>query len=180
MQKIYKDIEDSVKRQENVYEFISAVASYEKKAAGPVTLENYLESYALLEENDKVEENSDDGNSVTLTTVHAAKGLEFPYVFVIAMERNIFPHERSEKEGKTDEELRLFYVALTRARQNLLITHADYRMYRGMNLNQTPSKFLQHLPDGIVDKRQPGELIKTMSKDELMSSFESMFARFKD
>lgn len=180
LQKIYKDIEDSVKRQENVCEFISAVASYENRAPEPVTLENYLESYALLEENDKVEENNDDGNSVTLTTVHAAKGLEFPYVFVIAMERNIFPHERSEAEGKTDEELRLFYVALTRARQNLLITHAKTRMYRGVKLSQTPSKFLQQLPDGIVDKHQPGELIKTMSKDELMSSFESMFARFKD
>ena len=180
LQKIYKDIKDSDKRRENVYQFISAIASFEKKAPGLVTLENYLESYALLEENDKADDKSNDGNSVTLTTVHAAKGLEFPYVFVIAMERNIFPHERSEAEGKTDEELRLFYVALTRARRNLLITHAKTRMYHRMNFHQMPSKFLQHLPDGIVDKHQPEELIKTMSKDELMSSFESMFARFKD
>jgi superfamily I DNA/RNA helicase len=180
LQKVYKDIEDSVKRQENVYEFISAVAMFEKKADEPATLENYLESYALLEENDKVEDRSSDGNSVTLTTVHAAKGLEFPYVFVIAMERNIFPHERSEAEGKIDEERRLFYVALTRARRNLLITHAGYRMHRGMNLSQAPSKFLQRLPDEIVDRRHPEELIKTMSKNEVISSVESMFERFKD
>ncbi len=180
LQKIYKDIEDSVKRRENVYEFISAIAGFEKKAMEPVTLENYLESYALLEENDKVDDKSDDGNSVTLTTVHAAKGLEFPYVFVIAMERNIFPHERSEMEGKTDEELRLFYVALTRARTHLLITHADYRMYRGMDLSQTPSKFLQMLPENIVDKHQPHELIKTMSKDDLLNSFKSLFDGLKN
>ncbi len=175
LQKIYKDIEDSVKRRENVYEFISAITGFEKKAAEPMTLENYLESYALLEENDKVDDQSDDGNSVTLTTVHAAKGLEFPYVFVIAMERNIFPHERSEMEGKTDEELRLFYVALTRARRNLLLTHTEYRMYRGMDQNQTPSKFLQLLPADILDKHQPQDLIKTMSKEELIKSLQSMF-----
>ena len=127
-----------------------------------------------------MDDKSDDGNSVTLTTVHAAKGLEFPYVFVIAMERNIFPHERSEMEGKTDEELRLFYVALTRARTHLLITHADYRMYRGMDLSQTPSKFLQMLPENIVDKHQPHELIKTMSKDDLLNSFKSLFDGLKN
>ncbi len=168
LQKVYKDIEDSLKRRENVYEFINAIAQFERRASTTVSLEDYLESYALLEENDKVDDKSDDGNSVTLTTVHAAKGLEFPYVFVIAMERNIFPHERSEMEGKTDEELRLFYVALTRARRNLLITRAEYRMYRGMDLNQSPSKFLELLPDNIVDKHQPEELFRTMTNEEKM------------
>jgi superfamily I DNA/RNA helicase len=168
LQKVYKDIEDSLKRRENVYEFINAIAQFERRASTAVSLEDYLESYALLEENDKVDDKSDDGNSVTLTTVHAAKGLEFPYVFIIAMERNIFPHERAEAEGSSDEERRLFYVALTRARRNLLITRAEYRMYRGMDLNQSPSKFLELLPDNIVDKYHPEELFRTMTNEEKM------------
>ena len=166
LQKVYKDIEDSLKRRENVYEFINAIAQFEKRATTAVTLEDYLESYALLEENDKVDDKSDDGNSVTLTTVHAAKGLEFPFVFVIAMEKNMFPHERSEMEGSVDEELRLFYVALTRARRNLLITHAATRMYHGVDRNQVPSKFLALLPDDIVDKHHPDELLRSMSNEE--------------
>lgn len=179
LQKIYKDIEDSLKRRDNIDEFINAIAQFEAKREKPPTLEEYLESYALLEENDKVEDKSDDGNSVTLTTIHAAKGLEFPYVFVIALEKNIFPHERAIMEGSIDEELRLFYVALTRAQKNLLLTYTVARMYRGFERNQIPSPFISLLPEQIVDSNLPEELIKTMDNDSLNREFENIFALLK-
>jgi superfamily I DNA/RNA helicase len=118
LQKIYRDLEDSIKRRDNVDEFISAVAQFEKKHGGETTLDDYLESYSLMEENDRVQEESPDADAVTLTSIHAAKGLEYPVVIQIAMEKNIFPHERALEEGGYEEELRLFYVAITRANRN--------------------------------------------------------------
>ena len=132
LQRIYKDLKDAMKRRENLDEFINAIAQYETRQAEPATLLAYLENLALLEENDRVEEDSPDADAVTLTTVHASKGLEFPVVFVIAMERNIFPHERALEEGSADEELRLFYVAITRARRQLYLLRAKERMQRGI------------------------------------------------
>lgn len=176
LQRIYKDNAESRKRQENVYEFISAIAEFEKKCAAAVSLLAYLESYALLEENDKVEDKSDDKGGVTLTTIHAAKGLEYPYIFQVAMETNIFPHHRSIKEGSIDEELRLFYVALTRAKEQLVITYSISRMDKGVERNQFPSEFLKYLPEDIVDICSPEELIKTMNKDEMNKSFAAINA----
>lgn len=173
LQKIYKNIEDSKKRQENVEEFLNAIAEFEHKAESPPTLMDYLESYSLLEENDRTEEPGD-GNAVTLSTVHAAKGLEYPFVFLAALERNIFPHERSVEEGNMDEELRLFYVALTRAKLRLVITFCRMRAMHGRISNQTPSRFLGLLPEGIAEKKDPEDLLRYASNEE-MDKFFSMF-----
>ncbi|MDD5698222.1 MAG: UvrD-helicase domain-containing protein [Victivallaceae bacterium] len=167
LQKIYKDRAESQKRRENVGEFISAVAAFEKNSATAVKLQDYLESYALLEENDKIAENNSDGRGVTLTTVHAAKGLEYPYVFQVAMEKNVFPHQRAVSENSTDEELRLFYVALTRAGKQLIITYSASRPDKGVERNQFPSEFLRYLPEDLVDVRTPEELIKPLPREEV-------------
>ncbi|MBU8901317.1 MAG: UvrD-helicase domain-containing protein [Victivallales bacterium] len=176
LQRIYKDHAESLKRRENVYEFISAIAEYEKKCASPVSLQDYLESYALMEENDKVEEASENSSAVTLTTIHAAKGLEYPYILQMAMESNIFPHHRSITEGTLDEELRLFYVSLTRAKEQLVISYSISRMDKGVERNQFPSEFIKYLPEDIVDVSTPEDLIKTMGKDDMNKSFAGIMA----
>jgi len=176
LQRIYKDYSESLKRRENVYEFISAIAEYEKKCPSPISLQDYLESYALMEENDKIEEQTEDSCGVTLTTIHAAKGLEYPYIMQVAMEANIFPHQRSVMEGSVDEELRLFYVSLTRAREQLVISYSTSRMDKGVERNQFPSEFIKYLPEDIVDVCTPEDLIKTMDKDEVSKGLEAIQA----
>lgn len=155
LQRIYKDLNDAMKRRENVDEFINAVAQFEERQTEPPTLENYLESFALLEENDRTDDEENNGDAVTLSTVHASKGLEFPIVFCVALERNIFPHERAVEEGSVEEELRLFYVAITRARRQLYITRAAQRMQRGMaqaefalSVPRTPDRRCGGVPGG--------------------------------
>jgi len=82
-----------------------------------------------------------------LMTVHAAKGLEFPVVFVIGMEKDLFPHRNSlGQPGGMDEERRLFYVAATRAQEELIVTHADSRRINGYKNRRQPSRFLMELP----------------------------------
>jgi ATP-dependent DNA helicase UvrD/PcrA len=176
LQRIYKDYNESLKRRENVYEFINAIAEFEKKCASVIYLQDYLESYALMEENDRVEEQTEESSGVTLTTIHAAKGLEYPYIMQVAMETNIFPHQRSITEGSVDEELRLFYVSITRAKEQLVISYSASRMDRGVERNQYPSEFIKYLPEDIVDVCTPEDLIKTMDKDEMLKEFEAIQA----
>ena len=129
-----------------------------------------------MEENDKVEQTSKDDCGVTLTTIHAAKGLEYPYILQIAMENNIFPHQRSILEGSVDEELRLFYVALTRARERLVISYSTLRMDKGVERNQSPSEFLRYLPEDIVDVCTPNEVIKPMDKAKISKGLDAVLA----
>jgi DNA helicase-2/ATP-dependent DNA helicase PcrA len=178
MKRIYKDHNDAEKRLDNVYEFINAIALFERKNPNPVTLLEYLEAYALLEENDRTDDNND-GDSVTLTTVHAAKGLEFNHVIIVAMEKDIFPHERSIEERSVEEELRLFYVALTRARHQLVITHTERRMTRGFETYRYPSPFLNLLPEEAVDQTTPSQLIRFLSDDEALRGIDSILAKIR-
>ncbi len=174
LQRIYKDIKDAEKRRENVEEFISAIAQYEQRAPAPPTLETYLESFALLEENDRTRE-EDAEHSATLCTVHAAKGLEFPIVFVVALEQGIFPHERAIAEGSSDEELRLFYVAITRARKRLFLLRARQRLQRGFQHPQKRSQFLGLLPEEAATQVESAELFRAATSDELYAAFSRFF-----
>ncbi len=175
LQRIYKDLNDAMKRRENVDEFVSAIAQYEGRRAEPATLLQYLEDFALLEESDRTEEKETDGNAVTLSTVHASKGLEFPVVFLVALERDIFPHERAVGEGSIDEELRLFYVAITRARRKLFISRATQRLKRGFMQPSSPSPFLSLLCDEVECERRPEELIKEADADRVRKAFADIF-----
>jgi len=175
LQRIYKDHTDAMKRRENVDEFISAVAQFEQRQTKPPTLEEYLESFALLEENDRTEEEENNGDAVTLSTIHASKGLEFPVVFCVALELNLFPHERAIKEGSLDEELRLFYVAITRARKQLYITRATQRMQRGFLQPTMPSPFLELLTEDVADNPTPEELLKPAGEEKVRQAFADIF-----
>ena len=112
---------------------------------------------------------------MTLSSVHASKGLEFPIVFVIAMEQNLFPHERALEEGSEDEELRLFYVAITRARRELFISRSKERLRMGVKRNAVPSRFLDCLNDDVAVRADSDDLLETVSAEDLQKAFEDFF-----
>ena len=147
---IEADDEDSRKRADNLRELIDSVRSYEedceaRNAALPEderetpSLAGYLQNTMLLSNADT---GDDQGDKVSLMTVHCAKGLEFETVFVAGMERDLFPLRFDGGRFEEEEERRLFYVAMTRAKKNLYLTRAESRMHFGKRKNTSPSKFL--------------------------------------
>ena len=175
LQRIYKDIEDALKRRDNVEEFINGAAQYESRRSEPATLRDFLESFALLEEEDRDEDA--DKDAVTFSTVHAAKGLEFPVVFLIALEQGMFPHERAVAEGNGDEELRLFYVAVTRAREELYLLHSRSRLQRGAPHTELPSPFLALLGKDLVDDQSPEQLVRPVETRRAVEAFMRIYER---
>ncbi|NLV59023.1 MAG: DNA helicase PcrA [Clostridiales bacterium] len=144
-----RDLSDEAKaRVENMDEFVGAVAEYEK-ATENASLEDYLENVALITDLDN-QENS--AQYVTLMTVHSAKGLEFPIVFVAGLEEGVFPSGRSlTDDKKLEEERRLCYVAITRAMRRLYLSYAAQRMlYNQLNYN-APSRFVGEIPSRLLD-----------------------------
>ncbi len=143
------DLSDEAKsRLENMDEFLGAVKEYELAADEP-TLDSYLENVALITDLDQSEVSA---KHITLMTVHSAKGLEFHTVFIAGMEEGVFPSNRSVMEDdRLEEERRLCYVAITRAREHLYISYASQRMlYNQLNMN-APSRFLNEIPKHLVD-----------------------------
>ena len=179
LQRVYKDIKDATKRRENVDEFINAIAQFEAKQAELPTLQDFLEKFALLEESDRTADESENGNGVILSTIHASKGLEFPLVFLVAMERKIFPNERALEEDSLDEELRLFYVALTRAKRHLVLTHAKERFRYGKVERSAPSEFLWKLPEDLTDSGDDYEFLQQLSADSINEGFAKIFEMLK-
>ena len=112
-----------------------------------------MQDVALLTDQDT--ETEDDFNKVTLMTVHAAKGLEFPYVFVVGLEENLFPSMMSgESQENLEEERRLFYVAITRAEKRIFLSFATSRFKWGQFIDCQPSRFLSELDDSFVEKHE--------------------------
>lgn len=143
--KASKDYE-SMARLENLEELASAIKQYEDEESRP-NLTGFLET-VTLDQNVDDESQASELGEVSLMTVHGAKGLEFPYVFVTGVEENIFPSYRSLDEGEygEEEERRLFYVAMTRAMKQLTLTFAQGRMLFGQVKFNGPSRFLQEIP----------------------------------
>jgi len=112
-------------------------------------LEHFLENITL--DNDNEDKDEDQGDVVTLITMHSCKGLEFPHVFVVGLEDGLLPHTRSKTEGTLDEERRLFYVAVTRAMLTLCISHCSGRKKYGQLLPCQPSPFLKEMPAELVE-----------------------------
>jgi DNA helicase-2/ATP-dependent DNA helicase PcrA len=98
-------------------------------------------------------------------TVHAAKGLEFPIVFIVGLEEGLFPYERSDEEGDREEERRLMYVALTRAKRKLFLCYASYRTVFGSKNATLPSQFLSDIPGELFYPETPERLGKTIYLD---------------
>ncbi|HSX42832.1 MAG TPA: UvrD-helicase domain-containing protein [Candidatus Saccharimonadales bacterium] len=136
-------------RQENVKELMGVAQSYQEMG-----LSSFLEEVALISDLDTADLN---GNAVTLMTLHAAKGLEFPVVFMTGMEETIFPHSRALYDAKEmEEERRLCYVGMTRAREELYMIHAVGRMLYGSMLHNAPSRFLSEIDPSYVEETSTG------------------------
>ena len=139
-------------RIENIAEFVSVAEEYEKEAANP-SLADFLENIALVSDLDeKSEENTD---AITLMTMHSAKGLEFPVVFLPGMEEGVFPGYRSiGNESEIEEERRLCYVGITRAREKLFISCAKRRTLFGNTSMNAESRFLEEIPENLMEGYQ--------------------------
>jgi len=135
-------------RWENVQELKSVVTEYGASGADE-GLRLFLENAALVSDADTIRAGPRD-DVVTLMTLHTAKGLEFPAVFIVGMEEGIFPHSRALEEGNIDEERRLCYVGITRAMQALYLVGCRSRSFRGMFVENDPSRFLGELPGELV------------------------------
>lgn len=142
--------DEGLTRLENINELKSTMSSYEENADEP-SLSGFLEEISLYTDVDNLDSDAD---YVVLMTMHSAKGLEFPIVFVVGMEDNIFPSSRSlESEADTEEERRLAYVAVTRAKEKLYLTHAEERMLYGRTDRNRISRFIKELPADCIEKQ---------------------------
>jgi DNA helicase-2/ATP-dependent DNA helicase PcrA len=144
-------------RLENVEEFLSVTMEFEKKSEDK-SLPAFLDDVALVSDIDQLDEGQE-GNAVMLMTLHAAKGLEFPVVFMVGMENNLFPHSRSAlDEAELEEERRLAYVGITRAEEELYLTNAKLRTIFGQLVSNPPSCFIDEIPEEYLEKIPgPGE-----------------------
>ena len=136
-------------RLENLNEFKSITKTFEEES-GIASLEDFLNEVSLV--SDVNDQKNDNSPKVTLMTIHAVKGLEYKYVFVIGMEENIFPHVNScEEEGGIEEERRLCYVAITRAKEKLYLVNALRRMLYGKTSVNMPSRFINEIDKDLID-----------------------------
>ena len=157
-----KLLEDEI-RLENLNEFKGVTKSYEEEY-GSATLEDFLNEISLVSD---MSEHQDGSNRVSLMTVHSVKGLEFDYVFLVGMEEGIFPHYNAINDGSNsaiEEERRLCYVAITRAKKELYITSAETRMLFGNTSRNMPSRFIEEIDKKYLDIETKGRISNIVSK----------------
>jgi DNA helicase-2/ATP-dependent DNA helicase PcrA len=147
------DLQDA-SRVENLEELVSVAREFDGSHDGG-TLAEFLEQVSLVADADEIPEGEDHGGLVTLMTLHTAKGLEFPVVFLTGMEEEVFPHQRSLTDAKElEEERRLAYVGITRAEQRLYLTRAISRNWWGRPAFHKESRFLTEIPASLVEWRR--------------------------
>ncbi len=160
-------------RIENLEEFKSITKSFEEKE-GIISLEDFLLEIALVSDS---EEYKDDPNRLTLMTVHSVKGLEFPYVFIVGLEEGLFPHRNSAFESEDlEEERRLMYVAITRAKKKLFLTNAKRRMIYGREEINIPSRFINEINGDVlnienIDEKKIVKKEKNIYTEDVMYSY---------
>ena len=161
-----------IERMENLRALVSAAAEYAEEEDDP-TLLGFLDRSALVSDADDVGTRP----GVSLMTIHCAKGLEFDNIFLVGLEENIFPHSRSVgMDEDVEEERRLCYVAMTRARKRLLLSRAGLRRFQGTFLPNGPSRFLEEIPDELILKVSPA-VAEFRSRDRFERSGGSSAAR---
>jgi len=160
----------------NIDSLINSMTVWEKNPDNfKKSLFDYLNRITLISRDDM--EDEEDKGKVNLMTIHASKGLEFPVVFIIGAEDGIIPHARSmeEGDGNVEEERRLFYVAITRARDKLYISSCQKRRKMGGPVECTPSPFIQEIPENLVEYHEPSAPVET---DEALDILAAMKAKF--
>jgi DNA helicase-2/ATP-dependent DNA helicase PcrA len=188
--RLYEDLRSAApsmsaaqRRIDNVTGLLNSLERWAAKGKGTKELGEYLRMLSLDSGDD--EKRDDSGDKVVLTTLHGAKGLEFPVCFMIGLEEELLPHIRTLQPQVTDpsdadhatdisEERRLCYVGITRAQRKLYLTRACTRISRGRVLQRTPSRFLLEIPDELLEVRDLGEEARqVVPKDEVKSFFAS-------
>ena len=148
--------EEGETRRENLGQIVSSIKTYANQNGEDATLSGFLEEVALISDLDSYD---DDADSVTMMTIHSAKGLEFPYVFVVGMEDGIVPGDMAKyNEEDMEEERRLCYVAITRAKNELYLSTSRTRMIFGQTRRNPPSTFLSEIDPDLLDESQSPEL----------------------
>lgn len=146
--------DDDKERLENIMELVTLATKYDIMPAGE-GMQKLIEDAALATDQDSLMK---DGNAVKLMTVHASKGLEFKYVFITGLENDLFPHKKFGSQGvnedQEEEERRLFYVALTRAKEKLFLTYANMRTIFGSRQANSPSEFLYDISEELLEKEE--------------------------
>ena len=156
-------------RLENLEEFKSITRSFEEKN-GIISLEEFLYEISLVSD---IEEHKDGSDLITLMTVHSAKGLEFDTVFIIGLEEGVFPHKNSFFESEQlEEERRLCYVAITRARKELYLVNARKRLLYGMDYVNQPSRFINEINEDLLDKDNEKTVTKVNFNNSVDKSIE--------
>ena len=165
-----KNESERQQRGEAIHSLIESIRDY---VARGKNLQSFLDNSALASERD--DEDLEKKKGATLITLHASKGLEFPYVYLVGLEEGFLPHSRSISEGTKDEERRLLYVGITRAQESLTLTYCTVRMKWGQKTGCTPSSFIGELDDKFVEHTSFDDIQNTeMSDDDLSSFFASM------
>lgn len=165
-----KTPEEALSRESNVREMLNALADYQERKDGG--LQGFLDELTLDQQK---EEEEDDAKGVTLITLHAAKGLEFSHVHLIGLEEGLLPHSRSKLEGTLDEERRLLYVGITRARKTLTMTHCNNRLKFGSAASCAPSNFIKELaPDDIEVTNYHAVMNQPVEESSIRASFARM------
>ncbi len=186
MKRSCKVADDALKRESNVRDLIETLRQRAQPEAaqrvwssldaksGAESLRGFLDDLAL--KNEREDEDDDKGSGVTLITLHAAKGLEFPHVYLIGLEEGLLPHDRSKMEGTVDEERRLLYVGITRAMRTLALTHCSTRIKFGSAAACSPSSFIKELPDEHLERL---DLATILSKPVEATDAKAWFAKMR-
>lgn len=164
-----KESEENLQRLENIKELRSVATEFQN-------ITEFLENVALVEAG-PIKESK---NAVTLMTLHAAKGLEFPIVFIIGMEEGLFPHSRSLMDtNQLEEERRLAYVGITRAKETLYLTYASHRLYFGEKISNPPSRFISDIPENLLENLNgPIQGFKTDALTVTGESFDDIIDKY--
>lgn len=168
-----KTPEEALNRESGAKEILNALSEHQRQKRGD--LRDFLDELSLNRERE--EDKKDDARGLTLITLHAAKGLEFPHVFLIGAEDGILPHERSKSEGTVDEERRLFYVGITRAMKSLTITHCRSRYKFGTPVHCRPSPFLKEADgEGVLTESHEDIMNRPVAEEDIAATFASLRA----
>jgi len=157
-----KNPEEFLNRESNLKEILGALENYRQRSQSG--LEGFLDEMHL--DRDREEDKADKERGVTLITLHAAKGLEFPHVHLVGAEDGLLPHSRSVAEGTLDEERRLFYVGITRAMKSLAITHCLQRSRYGGAMLCSPSRFLEEIEGDGVERTSYQEIMEQEPEED--------------
>ncbi|MEM7009737.1 MAG: 3'-5' exonuclease, partial [Thermodesulfobacteriota bacterium] len=159
-------LENEEERRENIGEILNLAAEFQEERE-EASLNDFLDTISLASDLDNYTEHSD---QVTLMTLHSAKGLEFPVVFISGMEENLLPHYNSMMNGQVEEERRLFYVGLTRAKEKLYLASANRRMVFGKHQGTITSRFISELPEDLINIHNFNFDSKELSRSSKRSS----------